>query len=236
MNRSFLGTASHLLSDPAEGSRPDARTIHWLLSQGVRIDAMASPLAVRSGRVVFDLGGRYRPNPIGAFALVIPVPADRSTIIIDLGAIDIVAWSPKSNKIGMRLGVVFGLGAEQIGVDGVGTTGLPIPVWRDPLGWLHAGRRGIVIADWDLAAFDLRGLILEAEDEPHRLDLVRRLTPRPPTVVVAGRPPAGPKAMVEHEPGWVRSRHQLHVGRLPAGLHIQNPANGVGPHVEGGAR
>ena len=115
------------------------------------------------------------------------MPADPASTITDLGATDLVAWSPNSGRIGTRLGNVFGLGAEQVGVDGCGTTGLPIPVHRDPLGWLQASRRGIVIADWDLAAFDLRGLILEAEDDTHRRDLVRRLTPRPPTVVVAER-------------------------------------------------
>lgn len=188
MNRWLLGPASGLLCDPAEGASLDYSIIRWFANEGVGIDTIASPIAVRAARVTFDLGSGYQPCPgIGTFALIIPIAADPGTIVTDLAAIDMVAWSPSSGRIGTRRGQVFGLGADQIDVDGHGTTGLPIPVHRDPLGWLQAGRRGIVIVDWEMAAFDLRGLILEAEDETHRRDLVRRLTPRPPTVVVAQR-------------------------------------------------
>ncbi len=188
MIEALVGSATRLLADPAEGAGLDGRTLAWLRHQGVPLDAITSPIAVRVARVVFDPDDRYRPcTYVGAFALVIPVPADPAEIVTDLGAIDLGAWAPKSGRIATRLGEVFALGAEQVGVDGLGTTGLPLPVHRDPLGWLRAGRRRIVIADWDLAAFALRGLLLEAEDDAHRRDLIRRLTPLPPTVVVSGR-------------------------------------------------
>ena len=125
--------------------------------------------------------------PTGEFALIVGVNADLSTTMADLNAADIVAWSPKSGRIGTRLGCSFALGEDQIGIDGLGTTGLPIPVHRNPLGWLRADRRGIVVADWEMAAYTLRGLILEAEDDAHRRDLARRLTPTLPTIVVATR-------------------------------------------------
>ena len=82
---------------------------------------------------------------------------------------------------------VFGLGSDQVGVDGFGTTGLPIPVHRDPIGWLCNGRRGLVVVDWSMAPFALGGLLLEAEDAEHRRDLLRRLTPTPPTIVISNR-------------------------------------------------
>ena len=147
--------------------------------------AIGGPWAIRAGRVMFNRHDqRYRPNPVGDFALIFGVVADLSTTMADLNAADLIAWCPKSGRIGTRLGHSLALGEDQIGFDGLGTTGLPIPVHRTPLGWLRVDRRGLVIADWDMAAYDLRGLILEAEDDAHRRDLARRLTPTPPRIVV----------------------------------------------------
>jgi hypothetical protein len=41
-----------------------------------------------------------------------------------------------------------------------------------------------VIVDWELAGYTLRGMLLEAEDEDHRRELLRQLTPTPPTIIV----------------------------------------------------
>ena len=99
MTSDICGAASPLLSDPSEGMILDDRTIRWLLRQGVPVGSIGSPLAVRSARVAFDRsGGRYWPSALGEFALVVPVPADPATIVTDLGAVDLVAWSPKSGQ------------------------------------------------------------------------------------------------------------------------------------------
>jgi hypothetical protein len=175
------------LLDDAEGAAIDDRSLHWLLRMGIPIAAIAAPIAIRSTRARFHEDGRYSPSRLGEFVIVLPVPADPQTIITDLGVVELVAWSPKTGKIAARLGRVLGLGADQVGADGFGSTGLPIPVHRNPIGWLRAHRRGLVIADWNLAAFTLRGHLLEAEDAEHRRELLRRLTPVPPTIVVSCR-------------------------------------------------
>lgn len=188
MNRNTFPAASALLADPAEGTSFDDRTIRWLLSHGVRIEDITTPIAIRASRVTFQPDGRYRKCPgTGDFALILPVPADPVTMITDLGVLDLIAWSPKSGRIATRLGIAFALGEEQIDVDGLGNSVLPIPVHRDPLDWLRAGRRGLVISDWNLATLALRDLVLEAEDAAHDQELVRRLTPVPPTILIVDR-------------------------------------------------
>lgn len=184
----YRPTANDLLSDPSEVGNLDDTAIQWLLHRGVSIRSIGRGLAVRSGRVVFDPHfKRYRPSPLGEFALIVPAMADPGTTMLDLQATDLAAWSPKSDRIATRLGYAFALGEEQIGVDGFGTTGLPIPVHRSPLGWLRDERRGIVLVDWEMAAYTLSGLILEAEDETHRDEITRRLTPVSPTIVISFR-------------------------------------------------
>ena len=177
-----------LLADPQETSSLGDLNIQRMLRQGISIAAIAAPWAVRCGHVLFETDGhRYRPNPIGEFALVFGVLADLSNTMGDLNALDIVAWAPKSGRIGTRLGRAFALGEDQIGVDGMGTTGLPLVVHRTPLGWLKANRRGIVVADWEIAGVALRGMILEAKNDAHRRELVSKLTAAPPTIVVSSR-------------------------------------------------
>jgi hypothetical protein len=183
-----LPSAVARLDDPDEVGHLGQATIEWLLRQQVHPLALAGPWAVRASYVTFDEANhRYTPNPVGEFALIIGVLTDCSATMGDLDALDLVAWSPRAGQIATRLGAAFALGGEQVGVDGLGTTGLPIPVHRTPLAWLRAGRHGIVIADCDLAAMALRGLILEAEDEPHRRALLTRLTVPPPTIVLSRR-------------------------------------------------
>ena len=146
-------SAAALLADPTAVGNLDNSSIQWLLRQGITIGAIARPWAVRAGRVMFNRHDhRYRPNPIGEFVLIFGVLADLSSTMGDLNAADLVAWAPRSGRIGTRLGRAFALGEEQIGIDGLGTTGLPAPVHRTPLGWLRADRRGVVIADWETAA------------------------------------------------------------------------------------
>jgi hypothetical protein len=70
-----------------------------------------------------------------------------------------------------------------VGADGAGTTGVPLPTFRNPLGWLRNGRRGIVILDWDFAGYALSRVILRPEDPSHLRELRGRLALAPPIFV-----------------------------------------------------
>ena len=89
MSSDICGAASPLLSDPSEGMNLDARTIGWLLRLGIRVAEIGSPLAVWSARALLDREGRYCPNRLGEFALVMAVPADPESVITDLGTVDL---------------------------------------------------------------------------------------------------------------------------------------------------
>jgi hypothetical protein len=169
--------AKLIFADLAETQTPTDKILHWLHARGATPLALASPFPIAMTRAVFDGQGRYTPNALGATVIVLPV--------IDTELIDAVAWSPVSGEIGTRFGVGACLGASQIGAEGLGTTGLALPVWRSPLSWLCAGRRGVVIVDTDLAGLRLAGLIIEAEDSDHARDLRKMLRVPPPTITVA---------------------------------------------------
>lgn len=190
MNSANMGfaPAAGLLRDTSECNCLDALRLRWLLHQGISSKSIVGPWAVMGGTVIFDNDpNRYRPLVTGDKALIFVVLDKPYTEAAELNPIDMVAWSPRSRLIGTRLGVAFAVGEEQIGIDGLGTTGLPIPVHRSPLGWLRANRHGIVVADWEHAAYALRGLLLSAEDEPHRRELQQRLGVMQPTIIAADR-------------------------------------------------
>ena len=163
-------------TDADEGAALNQEAIDWLLASGVTIDTVATPWAVRSARVTFEPTGRYRPCPgLGEFAYVLP--------LIDDGIVDLVAWSPKNDRLASRLGRGGALGQGRLGIEGVGTTDRPLPVWRSPLNWLRAGRRGVVIADPVVAAHLFAGTILQAEDRAHATEVSEALRLPPPTVI-----------------------------------------------------
>ena len=167
-------------TDQDEGGALDQRAIDWLLANGVTIATIAMPWAVRSARVTFEPSGRYRPCPgLGNYAYILPV--------FDDGIVDLVAWSPKDDRLATRLGSGGALGQGQLGIDGVGTTDRPLPVWRSPLDWLRAGRRGVVIADPAVAAHLFAGAILQAEDKAHAAEVSDALRLPPPTVIFQTR-------------------------------------------------
>lgn len=159
---------------------PSQATIDWLIARGVAPLAIGSPLAIRSARVTFDKRGRFTPGALGeAFAFVIPV--DDGGEVIDL-----VAWAPKPGLIGSLDGTAYAIGQGSL-AEGDGTTGLAVTVWRSPVGWLGAGRRGLVIADYAKAAHYLAGLSLDAEDDAHAKELRRLLRTIPPDISARDR-------------------------------------------------
>ncbi len=169
-----MTAAADLFLDPDEATVADAKTITWLASKGIPVKALAEPWAVHVGKVLFVDQHLYVPNRLGNSCLIMAV--------IDDGIIDLAAWDPRSGRIGARLGQGGCLGQGQIGRDGFGTHGPALPVWRTPIGWLAAERRGVVIVDPPIAAHQLAGITIEAEDQHHVDDLRRLLVVPPPTI------------------------------------------------------
>ncbi len=143
-----------LYDDPAEARAPDQLTIDWLRRLGVSWMAITRPWFLHVTRAVFDGQGGYLPSPIGHHVLLLPVVEDRVVV-------DIVAWCPKTGGLGTRFGIGALLGADLIGVDGRGTTGIPVPIFPDVLSWLQGDRGGLVIIDWATAACLLSGVIIK---------------------------------------------------------------------------
>jgi hypothetical protein len=143
------------------------------MDQGVTVDALTKPLAVLAARVVFQPNGTYSPNNIGEFAHIVPA------LDID-GLADVVAWAPKSGRIAPRLGIASMLGEEQAAR--ASGASKPLLVWRNPVGWLRAGRRGVVILDPEGAAVRLADLSIMAEDEAHARHLRAILKVPPPRI------------------------------------------------------
>lgn len=167
-----------LFLDPLEAAPPPQAAIDWLVRQGVARLDLVRPWPVYVARVQFLADRRYAPVTFGTLAYVLPV--------LDDGAIlDVVAWAPKTGETATRFGVGAMLGKGQIGCEGRGTTGLAMPIWRTPLNWLRAGRRGLVVIDDTVAAHLLAGIAVAAEDRDHVRDLERRLRVPGPRIVAA---------------------------------------------------
>ena len=160
--------------DPAEVGPLDGGTLRHLLAAGIDPADIVHPWSICRARVIFDGNGRYRPDRVGQPALIIGV--------LDNGLVDIAAWHPSTGRIATRLGVGAVLGLSAVD-DGCGSASRPLPVWRDPVGWLLAHRCGIVIVDWERAAHLLAGAVLQPEDEAHSAELTRRLRVLPPVIV-----------------------------------------------------
>jgi hypothetical protein len=156
-----------------EAGSPSSEVIRWWMDQGVTIDALTKPLAVLAARVVFQPNGTYGPNILGEFAHVFPAfDSD--------GLADVVAWSPKSGRIASRLGIASMLGEEQVAR--ASGASKPLLVWHDPVGWLRAGRRGVVILEPEVAAARLASLPAVAEDDAHARHLRSVLKVPPPRI------------------------------------------------------
>jgi len=170
--------AEALLQDPTEGGSPDQTALDWCAKQGITIEVMASPIAIRVARVGFDNRGRYHPNLLGDLALIIPVTTPR-------GVVDFCAWSPRTGATATRLGAGAMLGGHLVGRDiSDGVTVPSLRVFPTPLHWLRARRRGIVILNPARAAVALAGVVLEAISPHDAADLRRALLLPAPNVRV----------------------------------------------------
>jgi hypothetical protein len=133
---------------------------------GVRAIDLGTPWPVLADRVLFD--GEFFSFADGTD--MIGEPAFTMGIISNAGMIDIAAWDPVAKRIGLWTDEGFALGERQIHHPNPLVRGLH--VFRDPVGWLRAGRCGIVIIRSGFARAVLGDVpLLIAEDEQHRAEL-----------------------------------------------------------------
>lgn len=97
---------------------------------------------------------------------------------------DIIAWMPGLGRTSTWLGRAWALGSSEAYMPRI-TEHDALPVWRDPMAWLRAERRGIVLVKPRIAAgwLDDAGPLL-AEDERHGRDLRAALTRSAPRILV----------------------------------------------------
>jgi hypothetical protein len=114
--------------------------ISWLMDEGVSDDALMHDYPVGSANVIFDRN-TFDIDPDGECALTFRA-LDRGEII------DLIAWSPESNRIGSWRGVAFAVGdQDDIWNPASFFDGSPLRVHANPLAWLKADREGIVVVD-----------------------------------------------------------------------------------------
>lgn len=157
--------------------------INDLLSFGVRARALWRPTPLRAGTITWVAQGRFEFSKFisrdehGEKAFLFLVEDS------GLYPFDIIAWVPQTNRIGSLLGYTWGLGEGGIYRPRL-ETGV-LPVWRSPLDWLRANRRGVVLLKPQLAApFLCDAEPLLAEDVEHGKELEKQLTIAPPCIMV----------------------------------------------------
>jgi hypothetical protein len=154
-----------------------------LLRLGVPALAVWTPTPLRAATALWVAPGRFEfqqdgwANEEGERAIL---------VLVDDGGgrpLDIIAWAPPTNRIGSWLGYTWGLGEGEINRPRLESDAMP--VWRSPLGWLKAHRRGVVLLKPQLAAMSLRAADpLQAEDVEHGCALEKQLTIAAPRIVV----------------------------------------------------
>lgn len=133
---------------------------------GVRAIDLGTPWPVLADRVVFY--GEF--FAFADDAEMIGEPAFTMAVISNAGMIDIAAWQPETNRLTVWCGEGFALGERQIHHPNPLAQGLR--VFRTPIGWLRAGRCGIVIIRSKFARAVLGHVpLLIAEDDQHRSEL-----------------------------------------------------------------
>jgi hypothetical protein len=167
-----------------------------------RLDALGVPRALIMGGMVGlgqvrIAGDFYEPDEHGGGVYVTPIrvhgetpesPDPASTLARGILA-DLVAWRPdRPGCWRTRCGAVSWLGA----IEPQYSCPLPVSLWRDPLNWLRAGARGLVVLTdslidrWHLLNACRGGI--EAEDRSHAAEIRAALAhPFPAPAVWARR-------------------------------------------------
>jgi len=166
-----------------------AEQIAWLLAKGVTTQAISGDpdlmgYAVAGADVVFDDHSRLfdfgseRPDEITSPAIVILARSNFGD------EADLVAWSPRSGCLAAWLGAASMLGEQNALAARLGDPALD--VHENPLSWLIAGRRGVVIVDPIRARPTLEcATPLRAASVRHGLTLRKALTIPSPNIFVS---------------------------------------------------
>ena len=159
-----------------------------LIRNGVSENIIDKPTPIRAGMVrfvdsqtfVFEQHDRLSLQARHGRAFLFLVEDDGGD------PLDIVAWTPTSNRhrLATWAGRAWGLGRDEAFVPRVAEHDA-LPIHRDPLAWLRAGRRGCVILRPRLAADVLCDASpLLAEDTEHGVQLRRELSRPAPRIIV----------------------------------------------------
>jgi hypothetical protein len=161
--------------------RPLPHEVDSLVTRGVSSDALMMPTAVRAGHVVFDdLTFEFErpdnPDAVRAFLFLV---TDRQG-----AGRDLVAWTPQDGRLTTWLNCAWALGEERVLVPRLSPRN-ELPVWRTPLGWLRAKRKGVCLVRPMAAAhyLDCAGPLL-AEDAAHGAELKQLLTRPAPRILI----------------------------------------------------
>jgi hypothetical protein len=159
------------------------REVEELERLGIPPDALAGPIPVRAGFVVFDEYGfefeqHSKHGTEGARAFLYLVTDHQGV------ARDFIAWAPQLGKLTTWLNRAWALGEEKINDPRLTDHGA-LPVHRTPVGWLKARREGICLVRPQAAAHWLcdAGPLL-AEDKAHGDELDQILTRPAPRIII----------------------------------------------------
>lgn len=161
-------------------------TFEWLVRQGVPISALVHPETLRRARVVF-----HADTPLFDFAE--DVGEDGVTALIFLardetdGVADLVAWTVSPSRLARHWGAVSMLGSECVLAPRF-TEKDALPVFREPLAWLRAGRFGVVPIAPRQAVLEIRDFgPFAAEDEAYGQELREVIKSGSPKIYIPQR-------------------------------------------------
>jgi hypothetical protein len=152
---------------------------------GVAPSVIACPDMMLAASVEFFEDSRFLfkheiDDPAGATSAFVLLCRD------DFGdVIDIAAWSPAMGRLATWHGRAWALDQYRVLTPRISDHGA-LPILKDPLGWLRAGRNGIVILDPEKAKWQVayaRPTLL-AEDVAHGQALRKALTISAPAIFI----------------------------------------------------
>jgi hypothetical protein len=158
------------------------RDVEAFVQSGVAAETLAVPVPVRAGYVVFDALGfefDHHTNTEAGVRAYLFLITDHQSV-----ARDVIAWAPKQKCLATWLGRAWALGEEQAFTPRM-SEHQALPVWRSPINWLQAGRKGVCLVRPKAAIHYLcdAGPLL-AEDAIHGAELKQLLTRPAPRIIV----------------------------------------------------
>jgi len=172
----LLPTSSDIVELHYRQARLSQCQMNWWRRHGVSTTAMCEPSPIFFAKIALQNGGVFDFVTVeeeGTRAFVVMVNDEFGE------PADICAWCPRMRRPALWLGAVCMLGQDEVNAP---TLGEPLRIFRNPLGWLRAERRGVVLIDHRSAARQLEGISLEAEDAAHAAELRRALARPAPKI------------------------------------------------------